>query len=375
MQEINLLNEAEVKAEQEQKDAEAEAIVFDPIISAIQTNLKRANRHERDSLINFYAFRHLYFVDGQGGFTSVTTFNSSMFEEFNGDLMASGSMKKAAREQTPYTGMTKQEILQQWEDNRNDASARGTVMHEEIEWFYNGYDTFSYLPIETLKTELRYFMQFYRNHSHLRAYRTEWFIYDLELKLAGSIDMIFYNEKTRTFNIFDWKRSKKIEYTFTYGKKYGHFPCAANIKATNVEKYTLQLNMYKYLLETHYGLTVTDMALVFMHPDFDGPQVVYAEDWSKTKMPAIIEFRRRCVREAGGKNPLPTTKEVLNLLREYPDTDPTTIPLFWDIASEQKFYGADDFNMKQVIPEYQAPANPPKSKKRNANVIMNDGEF
>ena len=35
----------------------------------------------------------------------------------------------------------------------------------------------------------------FTTNSHLKPYRTEWMIYDKELKLAGSIDMIFINEK------------------------------------------------------------------------------------------------------------------------------------------------------------------------------------
>jgi hypothetical protein len=36
---------------------------------------------------------------------------------------------------------------------------------------------------------------------------------------------------------------------------------------TNYWHYTLQLNIYKYFLENYYGLKITDLCLVILHPD------------------------------------------------------------------------------------------------------------
>ena len=45
---------------------------------------------------------------------------------------------------------------------------------------------------------------------NLEPYRTEWMIWDKELKFAGSIDMIFRNPDG-TLLIYDWKRCKNIK--------------------------------------------------------------------------------------------------------------------------------------------------------------------
>ena len=58
-------------------------------------------------------------------------------------------------------------------------------MHYDIECFYNNMD------VKNDSVEYGYFNTFYNDYKELEAHRTEWMIYDKELKLAGSIDMIF----------------------------------------------------------------------------------------------------------------------------------------------------------------------------------------
>ena len=51
--------------------------------------------------------------------------------------------------------------------------------------------------------------KFVKDHPQLKPYRTEWMIFDEDLKLAGSIDMVYENPDG-TLSIYDWKRSKDI---------------------------------------------------------------------------------------------------------------------------------------------------------------------
>jgi hypothetical protein len=39
-----------------------------------------------------------------------------------------------------------------------------------------------------------------------------------EIKLAGSIDMVFQDKYTKEFHIYDWKRVKEISYDSTFNK-------------------------------------------------------------------------------------------------------------------------------------------------------------
>ena len=87
------------------------------------------------------------------------------------------------------------------------------------------------------------------------------------MRLSGSIDMVF-EAPDGTLVIYDWKRCKKIEKRNTY-KKFSINPerSLARIPDTNFWHYSLQLNIYKALLEKNYNKKVSGMFLVCLHPD------------------------------------------------------------------------------------------------------------
>jgi ATP-dependent exoDNAse (exonuclease V) beta subunit len=90
-------------------------------------------------------------------------------------------------------------------------------------------------------------------------------VYNEEVKLSGSIDMIFENPDG-TLQIYDWKRCQEIKHETEFGK-YALTPCISHLPDTNFWHYTLQLNTYKRILEEKYGKKVTALYLVCLHPD------------------------------------------------------------------------------------------------------------
>jgi len=118
------------------------------------------------------------------------------------------------------------------------------------------------LPRE-LTPELHSFVDFYMDHSHLTPHRTEMMIFDEDIRICGSVDMLFQNENG-TYSIYDWKFSKEIQ-THSYGKK-GLYPLE-HLNDCNTVHYTLQLNLYRVILERKYGYVIEDMNLIFMHRD------------------------------------------------------------------------------------------------------------
>tara|TARA_R110002020_G_scaffold68236_11_gene178631 strand:- start:966 stop:1733 length:768 start_codon:yes stop_codon:yes gene_type:complete len=215
--------------------------------------------HERDSHITFDEGPHIYTIDGDSNFTSVTTWNHSHFQHFNADKIINKMMQSPKWPSNKYYGNTKQEIKDLWEKNRVEASEAGTKMHYDIECFYNN-NTVTNDSIEYL-----YFTKFH-NSQALKPYRTEWMVYDKELQLAGSIDMLYENEDG-TLDICDWKRSKEI-------KKYNRWQsstteCIEHLPDSNFWHYALQLNTYKFLLEKNYGKKIKNMYLVCLHPTND----------------------------------------------------------------------------------------------------------
>jgi hypothetical protein len=101
-------------------------------------------------------------------------------------------------------------------------------------------------------------------------YRTEWLVFNDEIRLAGSIDMI-YAKPGGTFAIYDWKRSKEIKTENKYQKGLGPL---SHLDDCNYWHYSLQLNNYRRLLEKFYGLVVDELALVILHPNNKSYQIV-----------------------------------------------------------------------------------------------------
>ena len=221
--------------------------------------LSTTNKHERDSHIIFDEEPHIYTIDGDSNYMSVTTFNHSHFEHFNADKIIDNMMNSNKWEQSKYYGMSKDEIKELWNNNGKEASTAGTKMHEDIEYYYNNN------PRENNSIEYEYFIRFKNDFSHLIPYRTEWMIWDKELKLAGSIDMLFQNTDG-TLEIYDWKRCKDIVKINSWDK-YSHNKIIEHLPDTNFWHYSLQLNTYKYILEKNYGKKINGMYLVCLHPN------------------------------------------------------------------------------------------------------------
>jgi PD-(D/E)XK nuclease superfamily len=253
----------------------------------VPTYLAEKNRHPRDEHITFDEGPHIYHVHGEGGYTSVTTWNHHHFAEFDADAIID-TMMRGRRMQDPtykYYGMTRQQILADWDKNRDAASSAGTAMHYDIECYYNG------CVVNNPSVEYRYFQEFLRDFPELKPYRTEWMVYYEELKISGSIDMLFENPDG-TLLIYDWKRCKEIAFENNYGKT-ALTPCISHLPDTNFWHYALQLNVYKTILEHKYDKKVVGLFLVCLHPDnpyktYDRIEVPFLD----AEMKALIEVRK-----------------------------------------------------------------------------------
>lgn len=218
------------------------------------------NKHELDSKIKFQKEGHKYWInDDDRNLTSVTTFIHKFFEEFNTEKIINNILKSEKYNDPSYKyhKMTYQDIKDMWDNNSKIASEQGTNLHEDIENYYNDID------VKNDTIEFQQFLNFYNDHKQLEIYRTEWLVFNEELKITGSIDAVFQNPDG-TLSIGDWKRSKEIKYDSF--NKYGKYPLE-HIPDTNYYHYSLQLNLYRVILEKFYGKKIKDMFLVILHPD------------------------------------------------------------------------------------------------------------
>jgi ATP-dependent exoDNAse (exonuclease V) beta subunit len=251
--------------------------------SVLHKVLSIRNQHPRDSNIQFFEEGHKYCIltDPDVKYTSVTTWNHSHFPQFNADEVIKNMMKgKNWKEGHKYWGLTPDQIKDMWDSNKNAVAGAGTDLHYEIECFHNDKRfQFEYSNKELFEIymaekgkfldkttiEWQYFIQFIKDHQHLKPYRTEWTIYDEDVKIAGSIDMVYENPDG-TLSIYDWKRSKLITRINQFNR-FAITPLICHFPDSNFWHYALQLNTYKYILESKYQKKIKDLYLVRLHPD------------------------------------------------------------------------------------------------------------
>jgi hypothetical protein len=250
------------------------------------------NAHERDARIQFEEETHTYTIDGaRKGWTSCTGFLHNFFGHFDADAVIAKMMASPKWYSSKYFGMSADEIKAMWSAKGDASSTAGTRMHLDIEHFYNALpaawtqdqdqgqgqgqgnpcDVATGLQCMTTEDawapkegpEWDYFCDYQTQYGvKFQPYRTEWLVFDPEHKVAGSIDMV-YLKPDGTLAIYDWKRIEEVKTENRFQSGLGP---VSHLPDTNYWHYSLQLNVYRYILQKHYGFTVSELALVVLHP-------------------------------------------------------------------------------------------------------------
>ena len=232
------------------------------------SNLK-INIHPNDKRISFNSKEHNYMVDGNRIKNSVSQLIETFFPEFDSEYWS----RMKAKERLDFLGKKygkeqldelQKKILDEWDIKREEAAKKGTLLHEVIEKYYNNIDVKEFPP------EFKYFEEFIKKYPSIKPYRTEWRVFDSKASIAGTIDMVYEKPSGELF-IFDWKRSTKlvndigavIKSDFEYG-----FDELNDLSNNSYNKYCLQLNLYKYILEENYDKEISSMNLLVLHPKY-----------------------------------------------------------------------------------------------------------
>ena len=252
-------------------------------------------KHERDERIEFKEKTHTYFIDGDStDIISVTTFIHTLFREFNADeailKMRNGRYWMDKKE---YHGMTDDQIKEKWENHRERAADLGTRMHNFLELFFKGAKDNPLNPELISRKQLYRFLSAHRKYL---PYKLEPRIFDEGTRIAGSVDALFLNveenpgvietemhidpitkietksyklmKKPLIWTLWDWKRYGKVRTENPYDSALPGTPIEGEPNA-NFFHATLQLNMYKYILEKNYGMVIGECAVVHFHPNND----------------------------------------------------------------------------------------------------------
>jgi len=227
-----------------------------------------ANKHShiRDEVVTTVKLDAPKFIYGikpnSSGFISPSKFIHHFAAPFNADAIIA---KIIANGNPKYDGMTAIEIKSKWDRESKLACNLGTQMHNAIELYYNNVPGIKKATAwEGLDAECSQFDEFitFQENAGLTPYRTEWQVFDEDTHLRGFIDMVFKN-KAGNYEIYDWKRVKEIKKSGFSALRHS---ALCHLGDCNYWHYTIQLNLYKYILESNYDMKIDGMYLVAFYP-------------------------------------------------------------------------------------------------------------
>ena len=243
--------------------------------------LARLNAHPLDARVRFQEEGHLYFVDGEvmglsvTGLLSLASSEKFVPEEVAGKMVRGRNWPNKDYADTDEAGnlvpWTVERILASWVE----AQELGTDLHGRLEQYLN--EVPDARPPEGHKNyrPFMYALAWWEEKvtQGYEPWATEKLIFDKECGVAGSVDFIARNTVTGKFLIVDWKRcltKKGFDVAFM-GKKM--LPPLDHLHDHKQNKWALQVNVYREILERNYGIEVEGMCMVVCHPDNAGPLV------------------------------------------------------------------------------------------------------
>lgn len=224
--------------------------------------------------VKFYDEPHKYYY-GERELISVTTLIHKYQEEFNEEYW---SQYKANQFK-----INPAEIIRAWKHINRKGTLKGSAIHDYAENLFQNkkYEypkhlvlkEFGFDPIyaEYMATK-KHVDSFYNDvQGKLIPIKAEFIVYDKELLIGGMVDMLFYNIKAQEFQIWDWKTNKD----FTKDCKERHLLKELFVlEDCDMELYSLQLEMYKQIIERNTSLKLGKSYLVWFSHNNDKYEVM-----------------------------------------------------------------------------------------------------
>lgn len=211
-------------------------------VEEIQEKLKYFD----DPKFIFNAEEHVYRYDNKRIF-GVTSFLERFIKQFDSDFW---SKKKAEQ-----AGITQEEMLAQWDAKRDRSCDLGHCVHDYIEKFYMEGSELLTEDVEANERIVKFHTIYESKLKSLTPIGSEIRVFSKKWGIAGTLDQLYLYEGSVI--IGDWKTNKEIktDKSYCFNKL---LPPFQNYKDNELNKYSLQISLYRLLLEeagihTDYG--------------------------------------------------------------------------------------------------------------------------
>lgn len=218
--------------------------------------------------IKYYDEPHKYFIEEQS-LISGTSFIGLFKKKFD----SKGQAKKTSLK----LGIPIEEVLENWEFKGDFSRTKGTMLHSYAEnYWFNKIFPIDYSEVdkrfgeglmkERLEACINLFHNFYNDAKKaMHPVALELVVGDKELGIGGMVDGLVWNSKLNEYNIIDYKTNKEINAFSKYKEKL--LAPINYLHNCEIETYSLQLNLYKYIIERNTNIKIGRMYLVHIHEE------------------------------------------------------------------------------------------------------------
>ena len=251
--------------------------------------LQRANAFPREQRVSFDEESHRYTIDdGIVAPRSVTSLLHAYVDPFD-PARAISSMRQSIHWEARRAELEAQcvdtdrdeNIGSHWQLMGEIARSRGTLLHFHAEQAVNGR-----CVEEPHSPEFAQVLLLLREFvgRGWAPWRAEVNIFHCGLRCAGQPDLLCKDTAGRLV-IVDWKRVPKLSYENRYTAL--RYPLQ-HLPNSSYWLYALQLNTYRFFLETEYEMSIASMWLGVVHPNLRVPRLVEIPRM-ENEMEAILE--------------------------------------------------------------------------------------
>lgn len=223
---------------------------------------------------------HKYYVK-ENEYISVTTLIHKYVEDFNEQFWAE------------YKGnefkVNPELIKRAWKFINKKGTMKGSMIHDYIENLLLNkifkypknliLNEFGFDPIiKEYEITKKHVDKFYKDiFGKLIPIKTELVVFDDESLIAGMLDILFYNVKEKEFQIWDNKTNKAL----TLENKERHLKDDLfMLEQSDLEIYSLQLDLYKYIIEKNTNIKLGKSYIVWFSHRNDTYKIIKTKDRS-----------------------------------------------------------------------------------------------
>ena len=226
--------------------------------------------------IKFFENGHYYTINNKRIGISTTGLIHDYSQPFDSYNMAGLVAEKQ--------GKTRKQVLDEWQKENVLSTTKGSMLHEfaQAQWLHRAY-TLDYENIDPLvdkvrlrkaveKTLPQVFAFYYESRDILEPIGDEVLIGCEEYDIAGAVDMLFKNKLTGKIVMVDFKTNKEIKRKGFKGAKMQH--PLHELDDCNFVHYSLQLGVYKHLIERYTNLKIGEYYIVYFCETADNYEII-----------------------------------------------------------------------------------------------------